>query len=984
MFGLIKKLFGTQQTRLLNKYQKLVQLIKKEEEKLLGLSDHELKNKTQEFRSRIAKGEPLEKILPEAYAVVKVACRRLCGTEIQVSGYHQKWDMIPYDVQLLGAICLHYGTIAEMQTGEGKTLTASMPLYLNALTGKPVHLVTVNDYLAQRDCEWIGSIFRWLGLRVEALTNQTPPQERKSIYEADILYGTASEFGFDYLRDNSMAQNQEEQCQRGFYFVIIDEVDSILIDQARTPLIISGPATSSRQMYDQLRDPVAQLVLFQKELCNKFSNDTRKVLEKLNRLEGQQPRTLTKAEENEEKEAYKILWLVSKGMPRNKVLKRIKEDPQLRGEIDKWDIYYYSEVNKEEKSLLLSQLYMIVDERTNEYELTDKGIQLWGEMGGSVDDFIMLDLGFEYACLDQTESLNEGDLLQKKIELQEQDAIRKERAHNLRQMLRAHLLMEKDVDYIISDGKIVIIDENTGRPQPDRRFSDGLHQAIEAKESVAIQGETQTYATVTLQNYFRLYPKISGMTGTALPEAQEFKEIYNLLVLAIPPHRPSRRRDFDDKIYMTEREKYGAILAEIQAIHATHRPILIGTDSVESSQKLSRILKQNHLPHTVLNAKSHAQEAEIIAKAGQLDAITVATNMAGRGTDIKLGPGVAEIGGLHLIGSVRDKSRRIDLQLRGRCGRQGDPGSSQFYACFEDSLLSLFTSPRVLAFLKRFRPEEGESISAKPINASIQTAQKRVEQRDYQMRKHTLEYDDVMNKQRSQIYGFRNEVLRTPNPLKIVEEILEVLCLKACEKFCMNNKLESGRDSEGFRQWLMLHFPLTVEKHEFEKNYMQIEDIENQAIDKVLAAFKYKIQLEQKALFRIYETLPIENQQMHPDEVLKEVMRNLLIRSIDKLWQEYLLHIDHLRTEVYLRAVGQKDPLLEFKQEAFVLFETFSYQLKAEIANAVFKFRMALPEDQVDQSKPETLVSKKNKRNSIEFKTSLSSLSELDLSENRH
>jgi preprotein translocase subunit SecA len=953
MFGILKQIFGTQQSRRLRKYQKIVRLVNQEEAKLASLSDAELRAKTEEFHSRLAQGEELDKLLPEAYAVVKAVCRRLCGTDVHVSGYDQKWDMVPYDVQILGAIALHFGSIAEMQTGEGKTLTSAMPLYLNALTQNPVHLVTVNDYLAKRDCEWIGPIFRWLGLRVEALTNATPHFKRKEVYAADILYGTASEFGFDYLRDNSMAQSAEEQCQRGFYFAIIDEVDSILIDEARTPLIISGPASGSLQMYAELKNPVSHMVRFQRDLCNKIANEARKVLEEMGCLEEPSKEKISKA-----KEAFRQLWLVNKGFPHHKVLRRVKEDPTLRAAIDEWDVYYYGEQNKEEKAEALSQLYIIVDERSSEYELTDKGIGLWAEMGHSADDFVMLDLGGEYAKIDQNEQIDESAKLSQKVALRENDAKRKEKAHNLRQLLRAHLLMEKDVDYIVSEGKIVIIDENTGRPQPGRRFSDGLHQAIEAKEEVTIQGETQTYATITLQNYFRLYKKLAGMTGTAMTEANEFKEIYKLEVLAIPTHRPTQRKDADDEVYMTEREKYHALLKEIQDIHGKGRPILIGTESVDISEKLSRILRQNKLDHTVLNAKHHDKEAEIIAMAGRKGAITVATNMAGRGTDIKLEEGIAPSGGLHVIGTTRHQSRRIDRQLRGRCARQGDPGSSKFFVSFEDSLLRLFTSPRITAFLQRFRPPEGEPISAKVLNKSIETAQKRVEQRNYQMRKHTLEYDDVMNKQRTEIYAFRNEVLRSPSPAKLAEEVLESLCHQIVQKFCSGPG--EKWNPEALRDWLTTHFPVTFEP--FESDYLKVAELEEAVIAKVKEALKHKLG-HQKAL--------IEAVGSHLDaaDILTEVVRSVLIRSIDRLWQEHLLQIDYLRTEVNLRVVGQRDPLLEFKHEAFLLFNTFTEKLKIEIAHALFKFQMVAPEEEKGEER--------RPLNPIEFKTDLSLMPEI-------
>ncbi|NGX39975.1 MAG: Protein translocase subunit SecA [Chlamydiae bacterium] len=963
MFGMFKKIFGTAQGRLLNKYRRLVRKVVAEEERLQSLSDDEIKAKTAEFRERIEKGETLDDLLVEAYAVVKNACRRLFGTDIHVSGYDQKWDMVPYDVQILGGIAMHMGSVAEMQTGEGKTVTSAMPLYLNALSGNAVHLVTVNDYLAQRDCEWIGTIFRWLGLTVEALTNETPPHERTKIYAADIVYGTASEFGFDYLRDNSMAQSAQEQCQRGHFFVMIDEADSILIDEARTPLIISGPTNESRQMYEELREPVSVIVKEQRNSCNKLATQAKKALDELGLIsEDENKPKLTKEEGKKALEAYKAIWLVSKGNPNNKILKRAKENPDIRAEIDKWDIYFHSEPNKEERHSTLAQLFMIVDEKASEYELTDKGIQYWmdSQEDSSMTDFTMLDLGDEYAQIDETEGLDEQDKLQRKVNIREEDAKRKEKAHNLRQMLRAHLLMEKDVDYIIQDGKIIIIDENTGRPQPGRRFSDGLHQAIEAKEGVQIQGETQTYATITLQNYFRLYTKISGMTGTAMTEANEFKEIYKLDVLAIPTHKKCIRDDTDDEIYMTEREKYNAILTDIKKVHAEKRPILIGTESVEVSEKLSRILRQNKLPHTVLNAKNHVQEAEIIANAGKPSAITVATNMAGRGTDIKLKDGIEKKGGLHVIGTTRHQSRRIDRQLRGRGARQGDPGTSKFYVSFEDTLMRLFTSPRITLFLQKFRPPEGEPISAKVLNKSIETAQKRVEQRNYTMRKHTLEYDDVMNKQREEIYSFRNEVLRSDDPLPLAEEILENVCFDVA-----GEHLENGSNPEAYREWLVTHFPVTFEADEFSHHHKSSEELEALASERVLEAFAHKIAHEQKAIEEMHKTMnPHSSATIESKEVISEVLRSLLSRNIDTLWQEHLLHIDHLRTEVSVRTIGQKDPLLEFKHEAFALFDQLSRDIKVEIAHALFKFAMMMPEAPEPQaiSLPKTKKIKQKKK----------------------
>lgn len=937
MLGFLKKIFGSAHDRLLRKYRKIVEEVNRYDEQFKALSNEQIQAKTDEFRKRLHEGESLDHFLPEAYAVVKQACRRLSGTEIHVSGYNQKWDMIPYDVQILAGIAMHHGTIAEMQTGEGKTITAVLPLYLNALTGKPVHLATVNDYLASRDCQWVGTILRWLGLTTGALTNGVPLGNRKEIYACDVVYGTASEFGFDYLRDNSMVMRVQDQVQRGFYFAIVDEVDSILIDEARTPLIISGPVPDSRQMYDELKEGVAELVRLQRDFCNRLASEAKKVIDQTESLP---PNKIDKKVKENLQEAYRKLWLVEKGTPHNKILKRAKEDPQVRDAIDKWDLHFHAEANKQDRSDALSELFIIIDEKGNEYELTDKGINAWQDCTrgiGKVDDFVMVDIADEYIKIDEDQTLDNDSKMARKLAVKEEDAKRKERSHNLRQLLRAHLLMEKDVDYIIQDGKIVIIDEHTGRAQPGRRFSDGLHQAIEAKEGLEIQKETQTYATITLQNFFRMYEKLSGMTGTATTEAQEFKEIYKLDVLEIPTHTPCHRKDCNDEIYMSEREKYNAILKEVREIHNQGRPILLGTESVEVSEKLSRIFKQNGLDHTVLNAKQNAKEAEIIAEAGKKGAITIATNMAGRGTDIKLEKGVAELGGLYVMGTTRHQSRRIDRQLRGRCARQGDPGTSKFYISFEDSLLRLFASPRMTAVLQKFRPPEGEPISAGMLNKSIETAQKRVEQRNYTIRKHTLEYDDVMNKQRQEIYSFRNEVLRTDDIEALAIDVLENVCRIGVEEFFRNRSDEGAWNPEGYRQWLMHLFPVTFELSEFDGDHLEIEQIEEIAMNKVVRAFKDKLSRENLKV--PFQLIP-EGESIQPAH---GAVRNLMLRKLDQLWQEHLLRMDYLRADVSLRAVGQRDPLMEFKHEAFAIFDELSKTLKTEMARSLFRFEIIVP-----------------------------------------
>ncbi|MCH9626303.1 MAG: Protein translocase subunit SecA [Chlamydiales bacterium] len=929
MFGFLKKFFGTSQERHLRLLRKLVTEVNAWDDKFQALSDEQLKAKTAEFKKRFQEGESLDDLLPEAYGVVKAACRRLWGTEIHVSGYDQKWDMIPYDVQIVGAISLHKGYIAEMQTGEGKTLTATLPLYLNALSGESVHLVTVNDYLCQRDCDWVGTLLRWLDLKTGVLTNDTPQHLRKEIYQCDVVYGTASEFGFDYLRDNSMANSHLEQVQRGYYFAIIDEVDSVLIDEARTPLIISGPTPKSFQMYSELQEGAARLVKMQRDLCAQISTEARKKLEPYFHAE-ELPKD--KKEFEVLKNACRRLWLVSKGMPHNKVLRLARENPDLRTEIDKWDVYYHSDQNKQEKIDSLAELYMVVDEKGNEFELSDKGIHTWEEVSeGSSDDFVMLDLGHEYAQIDANSELDEEQKLEYKLQLNEADAKRKERAHNLRQLLRAHLLMEKNIDYIIDQNKIVIIDENTGRPQPGRRFSDGLHQAIEAKEGVEIQRETQTYATITLQNYFRMYTKLAGMSGTAITEAGELKEIYKLEVLQIPTYKDCKREDFNDEIYMTEREKYAAILKEIQEIHAKGRPILLGTESVEVSEKLARILRQNQIEHTVLNAKHHGQEAEIIAEAGNHGAVTVSTNMAGRGTDIKLKTDVANLGGLHVIGTTRHQSRRIDRQLRGRSARLGDPGSSKFFISFEDELMRLFASPKLNALIQRFRPPEGEPISANILNRSIETAQKRVESRNYTIRKHTLEYDDVMNKQRHEIYSFRNDILHSEDLLPNARNLLFQVCEMLAADHFSSRSIAGGWNSEGYRQQLMSLFPVNFEEGFFDDDHSSSEDLEQLATHKIVEAF------EQKYAHEISK-----GQKDHSNaQIGQDALRSVMTQKVDELWQEHLLTMDHLRSEVSLRTVAQRDPLLEFKHEAFELFHELTRNLHLETARNLFKIEIS-------------------------------------------
>jgi preprotein translocase subunit SecA len=930
MFGLLKRIFGTAQERMVSRYRKKLASINHYFTQYQKLSRQEVRALTASFKERIQKGETLEQLLPEAYGAVKAMCWHMRKDMISVMGHSIEWNLVPYDVQLIGAMAMFEGNISEMQTGEGKTLTASMPLYLHALTGKAVHLVTVNDYLAERDCHWSGVILQELGLTTGVLTQGVSPAARKEIYEKDVVYATASELGFDYLRDNSMAQAKESQVQRGHYFAIVDEIDSILIDEARTPLIISGPSAVSRHLYEELKEPVSTLIRLQKEQSARLATSAKQVLDELGVAQENPPKLAAPAQTRLQ-EALVNLWKVGKSTPRHRLLQKLRENPQLRKLLDDQDLQFYNEGYKEDRSLAISELYLVVDEKRNEFELTDKGIELWAHIHQQMhaerdasQDFVMLDLGHEYQSVDDDDSLSDDERLQRKVAIREEDARRKERAHNLRQLLRAHLLMEKDVDYIVAENKIVIIDENTGRPQPGRRFSDGLHQAIEAKENVHIQRETQTYASITLQNYFRLYAHLAGMSGTAITEEKEFKETYNIGVISVPTHLPTNRNDEDDLVFMTEREKYTAILKDVKVIHEKGRPILIGTESVETSEKLSRIFRQNGLEHTVLNAKNHAYEAEIISQAGQKNAITISTNMAGRGTDIKLGAGVAQLGGLHVIGTTRHHSRRIDRQLRGRCARMGDPGSSQFYVSFEDQLLRLFANERLSGVLQRFRPPEGEPISSSLLTRSIETAQKRVEQHHFNMRKHTLEYDNIMNVQRAEIYAFRNDILHSENIFKLCQDLMEDAA-SALDELISS---EAEWSSERFSLYLQSHFPIKFDVTSMPQEREKAIVVAGQILAKT---FEVKMNLEAQKLQFLPSDAPL---------ILDQAMRSINLKRLDQCWQNHLLAMDHLRSEVQLRALGQKDPLMEYKHEAFALFEKLSQQIKILIAQDLFRFEL--------------------------------------------
>ncbi|MES2308544.1 MAG: preprotein translocase subunit SecA [Verrucomicrobiota bacterium] len=904
---ILKKFLGTRNQREVSKLLPIVAKINEIEKGYQSISESELIAKTAEFKKRITDGESLDQVLPEAFATVKNACRRFTESRrpIKVRGQEMVWEMLPYDVQMIGGMVLHSGRISEMATGEGKTLVATFPAYLNALTGKGVHIVTVNDYLACRDSEWVGEVFRYLGLSVGCVQHDMNPSQRREQYACDITYGTNSEFGFDYLRDNGMATRKEEQVQRGHAYAIIDEVDSILIDEARTPLIISGPVTVSTHQYDKYRAPVEKLVQQQNIECTRWAMEAKKMQE----------------EKKDISEIGRLLFKIKLTMPRNKQLMKLVEDPELLRAVEDAELSMYNDPRRTELYKIKEEAYFTIEEKSSEVDISEKGRQYLNPT--NPDAFTLPDLLTRYHEIDADQDLAPEAREKAKAEAQTVYEETSQRVHNITQLLRAFCLFEKDVHYVIQENKVMIVDEFTGRMMPGRRWSDGLHQAIEAKEGVHIDRESQTLATITIQNYFRLYSKLSGMTGTAETEANEFHDIYTLDVVVIPTHRDCVRIDVNDSIFKTRRSKFNAIVQRIKERHEKGQPILVGTISVETSEVLSRMLKRENIIHNVLNAKYHQQEAEIVARAGQKAAVTIATNMAGRGTDIKLAAGVPEVGGLYVIGTERHESRRIDRQLRGRCARQGDPGETQFFISFEDDLMRNFGDSRRLSeWMTKFGMKDDEELEHSWLNKAVESAQKRVEQRNYMIRKHTLQYDDVMNQQRNVVYGFRTEVLETDAPRESLFEIVEeVVSDKAQER------LSGGEaDPDSFLTWVNLHFPLGFNKEEIDWNSAP-DAIASKVLEKIKEAYDLKVKSED----------PLFIQQME---------RSMVLTSVDRLWQEHLFAMDGLRTSVGLRAYGQKDPLIEYKQEAFLLFQDLMGRIKEDITSNLFKSSAAIMEIQ--------------------------------------
>jgi preprotein translocase subunit SecA len=904
MSGIFSKLFGTKSERETKRLLPVVKQINQFFEEYESLSDEQLRAKTDEFRSRLADGQTLDDILPEAFAAVKSACKRLLGQKWEAAGHKITWDMVPFDVQLIGGIVLHQGKIAEMATGEGKTLVATMPLYLNALEGKGAHLVTVNDYLALRDSQWMGKIFEFLGLSVGCILAHMSPDERRQQYRADITYGTNNEFGFDYLRDN-MAHRPEDVVQRGHHYAIVDEVDSVLIDEARTPLIISGPVSRSTHKFDELKPAVDRLV--------------RKQIELVNRLVGEAEALLAQETAEAEYKAGEKILMANRGAPKNKRLMNLLQETGIKRLMTRVENDYLRDKRLHE---LDEQLYFVLDEHHHTVDLTEIGRdELAKYMHTDASLFIIPDMAEEMVKID-TMDVSPQAKIEMRQKLEDLYIDRTERNHNIGQLLRAYMLYERDVEYVVEEGKrVIIVDEFTGRLQYGRRYSDGLHQAIEAKEGVQIERETQTIATVTLQNYFRLYEKLAGMTGTAETEEAEFYDIYKLEVVVIPTHRPVIRDDQDDVIYKTKKEKYDAILNKIEELYQRRQPVLVGTTNVEVSETLSRLLKRRKIPHEVLNAKHHQREAEIVARAGQPGSVTIATNMAGRGTDIKLGPGVIELGGLYILGTERHESRRIDRQLRGRSGRQGDPGVSKFYLSLEDDLMRLFGSERIAGIMDRMGVEEGEVITHPMITSSIERAQKRVEAQNFSIRKHLLEYDDVMNKQREVIYERRNKVLFGENidevACEIMDEWIEDLFERATDE-------HSSPDSWNLEE-LQRALAATL------KVFLDVNPEELASLDRRELMDRVK-QMGRESLARRREEID--------PEIYPRFLQGVILANVDEEWKDHLYEMDRLKEGVGLRAYGQRDPLIEFKREGFSLFEEMLQRINQNALRTIFQAKL--------------------------------------------
>jgi preprotein translocase subunit SecA len=1029
MAGILSKIFGSNKSEKdVKKISPYVEKINQYFQSYQSISNDELRNKTQDFRRRIkehlskideqiqAKNQEAESLpfsdllgkdaiyqevdklkkdrdkeieevllnlIPEAFAVVKETARRfkenaeLESTATQLdrdlsvkkdyvridgdksifkntwtaAGGQITWNMLHYDVQLIGGIVLHQGKIAEMATGEGKTLVSTLPAYLNALAGEGVHIVTVNDYLARRDQEWNGPIFEWLGITVDCIDKHQPnSEERRKAYLADITYGTNNEFGFDYLRDN-MVHSSEEMVQRKHHFAMVDEVDSVLIDDARTPLIISGPvAKGDDQQYHIHKPRVQQLVQEQERIIRNCVNEAKKRF-----AEG----------DDDPKGGGLYLFRAYRGLPKYSPLIKFLSEPGNKVKMQKAENYYLQDQQRN-MHIVDQDLLFQIDEKNNSVELTDKGIAAITKSGEDPEFFILPDIGVKLAEIEKSDLPHEDKMKQKEVVLNDY-AQKADRIHSVQQLLKAYTLFEKDVEYVVMDGAIKIVDEQTGRILEGRRYSDGLHQAIEAKESVKIEAATQTYATVTLQNYFRMYHKLAGMTGTAQTEAGEFWSIYKLDVVTIPTNLPMVRKDQHDLVYKTKREKYKAVIEEIEKLRNAGRPCLVGTTSVEVSELLSRMLQQKKIPHNVLNAKQHAREAAIVTEAGLAGTVTIATNMAGRGTDIKLGPGVKDAGGLAIIGTERHESRRVDNQLRGRAGRQGDPGSSQFYVSLEDDLMRMFGSERIAGLMDKLGYKEGDVIQHSMISNSIQRAQKKVEENNFGIRKRLLEYDDVMNKQRNVVYAKRNHALFGERLALDIDNAFSVVAESLVAGF------REQEDYEGFKLACIVNFGLDtqIDEEEFKRGDLNsvIDKLYNEATSHYQ---EHKEQLKKQAIpvfknIRLTQGAQIENVvvpftdgrkglnvltnldktlKTNGEELAAALEKTITLVVIDDAWKEHLRAMDDLKQSVQTAYLEQKDPLVIYKVEAFQQFKNMDADVNKDIVS--FLCHSSIPIQQED------------------------------------
>jgi len=841
----------------------------------------------------------LNQNLSKVFAIAKDASRRLCGQEVIVMDQKIGWDMVHYDEQLIGGIVLHEGKVAEMKTGEGKTLVSTLPVILNALTGRGVHVITVNDYLAERDSQWMGVIYKFLGLTVGCNLAQLNNIDRAAVYNCDITYGTNSTFGFDYLRDN-MTFRGEDQVQRQHVFAIIDEVDSVLIDESRTPLIISGQVDApSNQQYDVWRNKIENLIKKQNSLANQLINEGEELLD------------------SDKKEAGLKLLIASKGAPRNRKLIKIMQQEGIKQLCYQIESEYIRDKRTAE---IDDELFFTIDERSNIIDLCDKGR---AELSpDNPEDFVIPDLGEIFHDVDN-ESIDSKEKMIKKEKAQILHSERSDQIHTINQLLKAFSLFFKDEEYIVKDGKVQIVDEHTGRIMHGRRYSDGLHQALEAKEGVVIEKETQTVATITIQNYFRMYEKLAGMTGTAMTEAAELMEIYKLDVIEIPTHRPIVRKDHDDLIYKTKREKYNACIDKIRDLSDNGQPVLVGTTSVDESETLSRLLRKSKISHNVLNAKQHGSEAEIVARAGHKGAITISTNMAGRGTDIKLGDGVGELGGLFILGTGRHESRRIDLQLRGRAGRQGDPGESVFYLSLEDNLMRLFGSERIAKVMDRLGLKEGEVITHSMVSKSIERAQKKIESRNFSMRKNLIEYDDVMNSQRSVVYDRRSQALSDSNINEEVNNILLSYIDLAIEENIPSSKKEEWNIEVLKEDFINI---LSIDISNFINDVSSPQDFKTTVLEESQKILDFKEELSDKGIFEQFKKF-------------------VVFRTIDQNWKEHLHSMDQLKEGINLRAYGQKNPLVEYKREGYDMFNNMILETDRETLKRIFRSNIVRDEN---------------------------------------